>query len=496
MAAVDSGYRESDVTELTEGASSLEVARIRYADGTVAVKKKANWGQTENEQLAGIVGQAIGAPVPPVLRTEFDEVVMGYVPGDVPAWSWKHLDADQIDAEMQVLGDTPAGQRLGLLDLLIANGDRHDGNVAVDEHSGELSGGFDHGQAFGNLKPGPPPWQFSQFGTRWLEEDPVTRKFRWADRNPLTAADVRWLRTRLDAIRPQFDELDRLRDWKFMVAQLDQLAAHAGGTTNLFAPGPVTAGAVFHLPGEHDQRSHGRRGMPELDLDEDGIPVGFDMSGLTGGGWEGDRSSHAELAQAAHRAGFDGVKYDGSVGSGHAAVDPKAPRMLLIAEKDRWSDEWFQRASNAPAPHGDSQTFWMPESRGSSQTGYLIDHESGHSVAFENGQHAAGYPRLKSTIVEVAAAQGIDVRPVDYEMAEGGGVKYVVKPNSTGRPLTENDFGSFMQLEVAQALAGMGMSWKCTQGPAEIYAELWAAWLGGNDTQVVQAVAEAEGWTR
>lgn len=259
----------------------------------------------------------------------------------------------------------------------------------------------------------------------------------------------------------------------------------------------LTAAAVFHLPGEHDQKSHGRRGLPELDLDVDGIPVGFEVGGLAGkAGWPDDRSKLAEVAQAAHRAGFDEARFDGQVGSGHMAVNPKEPRVLLMSEFERWDDEWFTRAAQHPAPFGPDQTFWMPQSRSSTQAGYLIDHESGHSVAFENGQHAADYPRLKDTVAAVAAELGVRVYgPIVIDQTDG--VLQYKRGGGEGRPLTAEDVGSsWPTMEVTRAFADLGMSWKVSQGPAEMYAEMWAAWLGGSEARVVHAVAEAEGWTR
>ena len=260
---------------------------------------------------------------------------------------------------------------------------------------------------------------------------------------------------------------------------------------------PTPPVLLAHLPSRHDQKSHGRGRRAELDAD--GIPMGFDVAGLAGvGGWPDDRSELAEVAQAAHRAGFDGVRYEASVGAGHMAVNPAVPRTLLMSERDRWSEEWYQRVSTAPGPHGQDQTFWMPQSRGSSQAGYLIDHEFGHSVAFENGQHTAGYPRMKRTITDVAAELGVKVVPVDFEMdtLPGGTIRYVRRVGATGRPLTADDVDNFMSLEVNSALGQLGLSWKASHGPAEMYAELWAAWRGGSDARVVVAVAETEDWTR
>ena len=57
----------------------------------------------------------------------------------------------------------------------------------------------------------------------------------WTD-NPLTTADVAWLRRQIEPLRAQFEHLGRGRWWQFAMDRLDVLGSHAHGTVNLFAP--------------------------------------------------------------------------------------------------------------------------------------------------------------------------------------------------------------------------------------------------------------------
>lgn len=57
----------------------------------------------------------------------------------------------------------------------------------------------------------------------------------WQD-NPLTEADVKWLRQRLYEVGRDFDHLGRSQWWQFAFDRLAVLALTARGTTNLFAP--------------------------------------------------------------------------------------------------------------------------------------------------------------------------------------------------------------------------------------------------------------------
>lgn len=113
------------------------------------------------EVVAAKVAQAVGALVPPVVRSPDNKsaVWMGYVDGRL-GWHSRVLDDDDDDGGLSYLDpyDGAAGSdawRLGLLDLLIANNDRHGGNWLWTEQ-GRIFG-IDHGNADALIGGGLPP---------------------------------------------------------------------------------------------------------------------------------------------------------------------------------------------------------------------------------------------------------------------------------------------------------------------------------------------------
>jgi hypothetical protein len=75
----------------------------------------------------------------------------------------------------------------------------------------------------GTFRDGLVTWQAFARGGGWLD-------------NPLTAADITYLRQQLDAARPAFVARNQQDWWQFSSDRLDALAAHATGTVDLFAP--------------------------------------------------------------------------------------------------------------------------------------------------------------------------------------------------------------------------------------------------------------------
>jgi hypothetical protein len=276
MEAVDSGYGHEDIHDLAGGVSAEAVYRIDYANGAKGVAKRmrisGSTAQPDAEQLYATMGRLLGAPVPRALRTQDDEVVFDFIPGRSGADVRGKMNGSQWEDRLR---QTPVATRarLGLLDLLSANNDRNGGNLLFDENGQTVIAGIDHANAHsGNDTDPTRPYTFSNhtIGMDLFQRTLSSGTLSWVD-NPLTQADVAWVRTRLVDLEDDFATLERQKWWAFAMDRFDQIAKRASGKPgqNLFAP--VTAAAVFHLPGQHDQRTHGRRHLQSgTDLFEHG----------------------------------------------------------------------------------------------------------------------------------------------------------------------------------------------------------------------------------
>lgn len=126
----------------------------RYSDGRMLAHKRHDLGlhdpsetnpEQEAEIEASLVGRALGARVPAVVRDPAEpnqSILMDYLPDDMPT-----TDDGSLLARRRALrgADTPESHLLGLMDAVIDNHDRHVHNVRM--HEGTMAG-IDHGGAF------------------------------------------------------------------------------------------------------------------------------------------------------------------------------------------------------------------------------------------------------------------------------------------------------------------------------------------------------------
>lgn len=212
------------------GGQSATTELVTLPDGTRLVAKRGmDWGdpdevaasiryQADAEQLASLVGRAIGAPVVKVYRQSDDQVWMNFLDGRM---------IGELDDTAALIAGRDA-QLLGLLDHLAANADRNTGNIMV---SGGRLTGIDHAFSWG---------EHNIIGDSGVViHDDASRPGSWFSRdgqwvdNPLTLQDVDRLRERLTNLRPDFDHLGR-GDWlDYSLGIVDQLAGHATGTVDL-----------------------------------------------------------------------------------------------------------------------------------------------------------------------------------------------------------------------------------------------------------------------
>jgi hypothetical protein len=245
--SIASGIRESQ--KLTGGAVG-DVHLVTFNDGTQAVRKVAHapmFGYstvrlTENEVLAEKVGRAVRAPIPAVVRTGETEIFMQYAEDAKPGmWLFRGMDlAEQIPAKREFVADSgDPGHRLGLLDLLIANNDRHNENWLTLPDGSIV--GIDHGLAWpvSRITPaaieGEQPRFKSAFAKLFNQGSPNAPNQGYIP-NDLTPADIDWVEQRLQALRPDFEELGRGNYLDYSLARLRQLRPWARGTVNRIKP--------------------------------------------------------------------------------------------------------------------------------------------------------------------------------------------------------------------------------------------------------------------
>lgn len=221
-AGVASGIKTE--TQISMG-QIAQVHKIEFNDGTFAIRKKAKAEspgitaeqQQDAEEVASLVAHALDATAPAVLRTAPDEVFMEFMP-DPPGmgrvkYEWARNSRD-----------APAGRRLGILDLLISNHDRHAGNYLLSNQSvKDLSKGditaIDHGFAFA-LDPSP----VFPLGGGSVFSVPFERA-----QNPLSKADAAKIGPRLAALAPEFERRGRREWFDAMMNRWQLVAKNASG---------------------------------------------------------------------------------------------------------------------------------------------------------------------------------------------------------------------------------------------------------------------------
>jgi hypothetical protein len=235
---------------LSGGQSGAATRMAVLDDGRRVVHKRApDWGSDESrtqadaEHLASLTGRKLGARVAGAYRDQRDAVWVEHVPG--------HLVERETKAgrrEYDTWLDTIEAKRMGLLDALVGNPDRNDGNMIFDDDG--RATGIDHAMSYDMLGFHDRYKTFTT--TPQLERGAVTpadfgpaegpllyfvtsgeQRNEWTADNPLTAADVAEVRRRLEELRPDYDKLGR-GDWLDRSLEvLDRLAEHAGGTESL-----------------------------------------------------------------------------------------------------------------------------------------------------------------------------------------------------------------------------------------------------------------------
>jgi len=195
-----------------------------FGDGAKAVHKTGMAPvEFDHEELAGLVADAIGGThAPGVLRTGAKEMWLGFAAGSPAVTAKAKLHPEQVATDPHDHWDTDPlfagdrGLRIGLLDLLTENQDRHWGNWMID---GDQPVPIDHSTTFGAKggMPGRSPFMLS-----------LTRMHP----GHFTPAQLDQIGARLEALAPAFKARGH-EDWLRIVlknlADFREEAAQAPG---------------------------------------------------------------------------------------------------------------------------------------------------------------------------------------------------------------------------------------------------------------------------
>ena len=257
------GSIESGVTnhDKLSGGEMGETYKVTFGDGSSGIVKSLNdvhvamgpgehskaVTQADAEQMGSILGRALRAPVPRAVRTAEDEVYMEYADGTPWAQYAFHPNArpDAIFAAEQQIADTPAGKRLGLLDVLTDNWDRNNPSNWLLDTNDDDPVGIDHsflwngegagGDAVSPRGPEKPPDSsvIGPFSLQYVDSSGDD----WG-LNDLTAEDVDWVDAQIADLEDDFAAIGRHDWWQFTVDRWDIVKRYANGKVgeNLFAP--------------------------------------------------------------------------------------------------------------------------------------------------------------------------------------------------------------------------------------------------------------------
>lgn len=241
--SVDTGAYAEEI--MAQGAMG-ETRRFDLADGTQTVYKRQtrDWDrgwqwpllkkgdQADAEELAAVVAAALGVKAPSVARTSDTEFYMDMMPGKIGELAWP----GRADPPKRVV-DSPQGVRMGLLDTLIENTDRHGGNYLADADDNLYA--IDHGLAFSKT--------YEQLPDGTVQRRPVDRFNATGDfalgnfvspsgnlyDNPLTRADGEKLKQVVAGLRQQFVDAGKLGWWESMNERALHIAARATGDADV-----------------------------------------------------------------------------------------------------------------------------------------------------------------------------------------------------------------------------------------------------------------------
>jgi hypothetical protein len=226
-AAVEDGQPPAATRRL--GGSSAQTELVTLSGGTTVIRKSGRTGSEDlqdaaAEQLTSMVARALGLRAPGVYQRDESSIWMEYIADGETAEEAGAWGSD-LPPRFAAVPDSDAGRLMGLLDVLVNNVDRNDGNWMLTP-GGELVP-IDHGLAYDGIEADAPAtleWVNSKFADHYQ-----------GDGNPLTAADVAEVRRRLRLLRADFEHVGRGHWLDYSLRVLDLLAKDAAGDRPLIA---------------------------------------------------------------------------------------------------------------------------------------------------------------------------------------------------------------------------------------------------------------------
>lgn len=235
-----------DWHRLTGGGSGSGVRMATPPGGDRVIRKQApDWGsdepktQADAEELSSLLGGALDVPVALAHRDEPGVVWISHHSGPTLGEAEERGDGGAALARFNEFRSSGAGLRMGLMDVLTGNNDRNDGNLIIGDD--EVIG-IDHAFAFqmlGYEHGTPHPDDLGRMGgqhapaTHFIARDEDGRN-SFVTKNPMTPGDVIETRTRLEALRGDFDRAGRPEWLDNALLMLDELGKHASGTDSIY----------------------------------------------------------------------------------------------------------------------------------------------------------------------------------------------------------------------------------------------------------------------
>jgi hypothetical protein len=211
------------------GGAGAKNRRTGYAGGDVIEKdytrgtKAAGVRDADAEELGALVMDALDVPTQTVLRAGPQRVLVSVLEGEHPG----DIGSLAPGAARRELADTDGGRLLGLGDVLIGNSDRRRNWVRLPDGR---PASYDLGGAFRAPKLAAAADPEGLFAHHFAT---ATGK-AWAP-NDMAPADLALIRTRLEALRPEFERLKRGTWFNQMMARLVEVEKRATGTRSRLA---------------------------------------------------------------------------------------------------------------------------------------------------------------------------------------------------------------------------------------------------------------------
>jgi len=228
-------------TEVLGGGMSAKTELVTLQDGVKAIRKTAKSSaqrdpieSSDAEELASIYARRLDIPAPEVTRAGSDTVWMAYVDGTPTAGEYYGQKLLTLSGKDEIVSGE-AGRRIGLFDIVTANGDRGGGNwlVAAGPHPIPI----DHGMSYVewrlrdellNMLTGPR----NVFAHHLLDVD-ADGSVAGGSRD-YSVSDIEHMRRTLKDMHGEFIRLNREKWYTDALGRLAFLEKHAGSKGELW----------------------------------------------------------------------------------------------------------------------------------------------------------------------------------------------------------------------------------------------------------------------